>query len=1094
VGGAYTFANGSIGAGSTVTITYQYVSGGGSQTSLQQLSMSLAGGALSQTTWPYLTTFVPTGGAAGDQAVGYSGFSYVYAQDYDLGSNASVDNHSFEIQGILSYSIPGGGLFGVPDANPASATFDVLTNARYGAAFPSVSAYDLSDWSSYCLASGLLLSPALTEQMQASEFVSKICALTNTGAVWSGGKLKMIPYGDTSITSNSTTFTPNVTPLFDLTDDDFTPSVGGDPIRVSRKPQTDAYNHFRVEFLNRSNYYNPEISEAKDSASIDAFGLRSADVVSAHWICDATVARSVTQLLLQRSIYIRNTYEFSLPWTRAMLEPMDLVTLTDASLGYNKLPVRVIEVSESESGDLSIIAEDFPVGVAHAALYTSQASAGFQHNYNVAPGNVAPPKFFEAPVTLTLTGLEVYAAVMGSSANWGGCRVWVSLDGTNYKDKGMIYGGARFGTITGPVSAGVLPVSIGNGQLISGSASDASNLSTLCYVGGASPEYLAYTTATLTGALAYNLAGLNRNAYGTNPAASAHTTGDMFVRVDDALAKSGPLDLTLIGKTIYLKFTSFNIYKAAEQSLADVSAYAYAITGAMALLAPAAVTGFVALPEGFGIRASCNASPDPDVVRYEYRLGASWASGSILTAAGGTNYLWSVQVTGSYTLWVAAVDAFGNYSNPVSSTVVIAAATVSVPVMSINGRALAMTWTGTAGSFAISGYEVRQGSTWAGATVLGFRQVNNYQETIAWTGARTYWVAAIDVRGNYGAAQSNTVTVSVPSVVTSLFTNVVDNNALIYWTAPTVGAGQLPIDSYEVRRGVTWAGGTVIGSNGNSTFTTIFEQQAATYTYWVAAIDTAGTYGAAVSTVAFINQPPDYLLRANINSTFAGAKVNALLNGTGLLLPVNTTETWTQHFANNGYATPQAQISAGNPLYIEPGLTTASYTELIDYGTTLPATNITVTINSTPIAGTVTASCQINYSNTSSTGPWTSAPAGATATLASNFRWVQVIYTFTAAGGQNLLQVNGLNIKLSVKQRNDSGAGTVVVAATGAAVTFGYPFISADTPIVQPNGATPLIPVVVYVGGPNPTGFTVYLYTLAGALTTGNFSWTVRGF
>jgi hypothetical protein len=213
-----------------------------------------------------------------------------------------------------------------------------------------------------------------------------------------------------------------------------------------------------------------------------------------------------------------------------------------------------------------------------------------------------------------------------------------------------------------------------------------------------------------------------------------------------------------------------------------------------------------------------------------------------------------------------------------------------------------------------------------------------------------------------------------------------------------------------------------------------------------------------------------------------------------LLLPVNTTETWAQHYANNGYATPQAQITAGNPIYIEPTLTTASYQEIIDYGSTLPPTNISVTLNSTAIAGTVTASCQIDYSNTSAAGPWTSGAAGATAVLASTFRWVRVTYTFTATGAQNLLQINALNIKLSVKQRTDSGSGTISVAASGAAVTFNYPFISADTPIVQPNGSTPLIPVVVYSGGVNPTGFTVYLYTTGGAQTTGNFSWSVRGY
>lgn len=593
----------------------------GSTTALSQLSMSLATGALAQSTWAYLNTFTPAGGAMGAQALGYSGLSYVYAQDYSLGSAASVVNHSFEVRGQFY-----GGVAGSSDANTALAAADMLTNVRYGAGFPEAQ-LDTTAWSNYVLAAGLLTSPALTEQVQAGEFITRACALTNTAAVWSGGKMKLIPYGDTAMTGNGATYTPNVTPLFDLGDDDFCPSLGDDPIRVTRKSQADVFNHIRIEFVNRANFYNVEIAEAKDSASIDAYGLRSADVLTAHWICDVTVARAMAQLILQRSIYIRNTYEFELPWTRAMLEPMDLVTLTDSVLGFANLAVRVTEVGESEAGDLSIVAEDFPVGVAHAALYTSQAGVGFQHNYNAAPGSVITPMFFEAPIERTTTGLEVYAAVRGLGVNWGGCRVWTSLDGIQYKDSGMIYGGARYGKLTGPVAAGSLPVLLNGGQMLSGSAVDSANLSTLCYIGGANPEYLAHGTATLTGALAYTLSGLTRSAFGTSGA--AHSTNDPFVRVDDALAKSGPLDLSMVGQTIYFKFTSFNIYKVAEESLATVPAYPYAVVGSMANLPPPPFDNFLVLAQPDGTRQ----------YNFSYAIGApvDWLGAEIRYVSGTTS-------------------------------------------------------------------------------------------------------------------------------------------------------------------------------------------------------------------------------------------------------------------------------------------------------------------------------------------------------------------------------------------------------------------------------------------------------------------------
>lgn len=623
----------------------------GSPSAASQLSMSIAAGLNGQATWPYLSSSFPA------QAIGYSGLAHVYAQDYDLGASASIENHSFEISGQLAYS----GGYGAPDANTALVAVDVLTNPRYGASFPA-GQMATAGWSTYCLASNILLSPALTEQMQAGEFVAKICALTNTGPVWSGNQLKMIPYGDTVISGNGATYTPNITPLYDLTDDDFTPSEGSDPIRVKRKPQADAYNHIRVEFVNRANYYNVEITEAKDSANIDAYGLRSAEIVSAHWICDADIARTVAQLLLQRAMYIRNTYEFDLPWTRALLEPMDLVTLTDAGLGYNKLAVRITEIGESDSGDLTVVAEDFPVGVAHAALYPSQAGTGFQHDYNAAPGSILVPMFFEAPVERTTTGLEIYSAVRGIGSHWGGCRVWTSYDGVQYKDSGLIYGGARYGMLTGPIAGGSLPVALNGGQLLSGSATDSANLATLCYIGGANPEYLAHGTATLTGANAYTLVGLTRSAFTTSSA--AHSTGAAFARVDDALAKSGPLDLAMIGKTIYFKFTSFNVYKAAEESLANVTAYPYVVTGAMAALPPPSVTSFTI----DGIKLTWLPVVAMDLagyrIKYQYGSNTEWGTANPLHTGLITDSPYSMLAVppGQITIMVRAVDTTGNES------------------------------------------------------------------------------------------------------------------------------------------------------------------------------------------------------------------------------------------------------------------------------------------------------------------------------------------------------------------------------------------------------------------------------------------------
>ena len=91
--------------------------------------------------------------------------------------------------------------------------------------------------------------------------------------------LKFVPYGDVPARANGVTYTPDLTPIYDLTDDDFIAASDEDPIKVTRSSNADAFNHVRVKFYNRDIGYSEDIAEAKDQANIDLYGLRSMDVV-----------------------------------------------------------------------------------------------------------------------------------------------------------------------------------------------------------------------------------------------------------------------------------------------------------------------------------------------------------------------------------------------------------------------------------------------------------------------------------------------------------------------------------------------------------------------------------------------------------------------------------------------------------------------------------------------------------------------------------------------------------------------------------------------------------------------------------------------
>jgi hypothetical protein len=402
--------------------------------------------------------------------------------------------------------------------------------------------------------------------------------------------LRFIPYGDSSITGNSITFDPDITPIYDLGDDDYKIESNEDPLQVSRSDPYEAYNVWRLEIAERDNAYNLTTVESRDQNAIELYGMRIAPVVTAHEICDQNVALISGQLILQRAVYIRNTYKFRLSWEYCLLDPMDLVTVSDVILGLSNAPIRITEIEEDESGFLSVTAEEFPLGAATATRYATQPVSNNPINRNVGADSVNAPVIIEPPSALVGGTPQIWIAVSGGAGgvadpNWGGAEVWLSLDGTTYSQIGTVNAPARQGVLAAslasysglnPDSTDVIAVNLAEsgGVLASGSALDAQLGNTLCVVDS---ELVSYQTATLTSANCYSLTTLYRGLYGT--AVSSHSTGAPFARLDAAIFEYD-LPPQYVGKTLYLKFQSFNVFGGGLQALSSCSAYTYTPIGA----------------------------------------------------------------------------------------------------------------------------------------------------------------------------------------------------------------------------------------------------------------------------------------------------------------------------------------------------------------------------------------------------------------------------------------------------------------------------------------------------------------------------------
>lgn len=450
-----------------------------------------------------------------------------------------------------------------------------------------------------------------------------------------------------------------------------------------------------------------------------------------------------------------------------------------------------------------------------------------------------------------------------------------------------------------------------------------------------------------------------------------------------------------------------------------------------------------------------------------------------------------------YEVRVTAVGPFGNIAKTYAVSTINALGKTAPP-SDVTGFSasvdstigVTLSWSSVA-DLDLDQYEIRLGASWAAGTIITRVKANTYKiGTINGT-SQTYWIKAIDTTGTYSAnAATVTTTISAPTAVT-MTAQVIDNNVLLKWTLST---STLIIDYYEIRRGSTWAGGTVVGRVANATFATLFETAAGSYTYWIAGVDIGGNYGTESSVTATVSQPPDYVLFLNYPSTFSGTKSNAVASDGGLYMALDTSETWTTHFTARSWTTPQDQITGGYPYFSQPTATVGYYEEVIDYGATIASCKVSLVSTYATAFGAATVVPTISVSNTSLTGPWTNY-AGSTEVFATTFRYIKIRFDVTSAGGDDLVQFTSINVKLDAKQKDDYGTvAAVSTDAGGTTVTFNNTFTSVNSITLTPLGTAARYAIYDFSGGANPTSFKVLLFDSSGTRLSGTVSWTARGY
>lgn len=506
---------------------------------------------------------------------------------------------------------------------------------------------------------------------------------------------------------------------------------------------------------------------------------------------------------------------------------------------------------------------------------------------------------------------------------------------------------------------------------------------------------------------------------------------------------------------------------------------------------PVTVSNLRAEIDGSQIYLAWDANAEPDIIEYEVRTSDyGWGGAGAVFRGDATSCLITPAAVGSSRTWFVKAKDYGGLYSVVAASFTYSVGDIPNPTVinhsffdtSLTSATITLDWDDVLPDFGLRHYEVSYGSV--------VRNINASAITLPadWIGNRVFTVKAVDQRGNKSSGIVKTITKSVPNPVTNLRTQVIDNNVLLYWNLPAKTT--LPIQHVLLKKGNSWATAQTIGTKDGG-FTSLQELVAGTYRYWVAVIDTDGYQSTPVSVTAQVRQPPDFVFFAKYESQLDGTKSSAYSESNGILLPVNTTETWQDHFTSRSWNTPQDQINAGFPVYIQPTPSSSYYEEKIDYGTVLASSKIAVGYGGEVVSGSPVVSITISTSVDDVT--YVDFP-DTMAIYATNFRYFKIRFNVTG-NGDDLYRINNIDVTLDAKLKND--AGTIYANAsdaTGTPVTFNVPFVDITALEATPRGTTPLTAVIDFVDAPNPTGFKIYLFNQSGSRVSGDVSWSAKGY
>lgn len=382
-------------------------------------------------------------------------------------------------------------------------------------------------------------------------------------------------------------------------------------------------------------------------------------------------------------------------------------------------------------------------------------------------------------------------------------------------------------------------------------------------------------------------------------------------------------------------------------------------------------------------------------------------------------------------------------------------------------------------------YEVRQGNSWESATRLFVTSGLSAIINPLLIGTTRLLIKTQNVDGVYSST-TTTLDIIIPALgAIELRSETIDSNVLLYWTRPTY---TFNIDYYIIKReGIEL-------TRLNATFIHIKELAGGNFDYSITPVDIAGNIGTEVTINVDVDNPPDFVLRDSFVPDFTtGTRINAIIDSNQkLLVNVNITETWQEHFDTRSWDSPQDQVDAGYPLFIQPTPATGSYKETFDIGIIITGALITHAWSYELLSGTFNIGASTRVSDDGVA--WSSPQLGQNVYFPSA-RYIEVTISFTGANDTALMYFYDFTTSVSVKEEMDSGEISAISSdANGTVVTFNKSFKDVNSITVAVKTTTEqFISVFRFTDIPNPTQFTVFVYDTSGIRVSKTVQWKARG-